>query len=43
MEEPLIAPVVANDACIEEIQIRVERNYYKLYQILHHHNLNEAS
>ena len=29
--------------CIEEIQVFVERNYYKLYQILHHHNLDEAS
>ena len=29
--------------CIEEIQVFVEKNYYKPYQMLSHNNQNEAS
>ena len=29
--------------CIEMIQVFGERNCYKPYQVLRHHNLNEAS
>ena len=29
--------------CIEEIEVFDERNYYKFYQLLRHHDLNESS
>ena len=29
-------------SCIEEIQVFVEKNYYKHYQILRNHNPNET-
>ena len=29
--------------CIEEIEVFVERNYYKFYELLRHHDLDKAS